>query len=468
MGIPSYFSYILRKHPYIVTKITTADNLYIDSNSIIYDMASTLENTDNFESKLIIRRVCEKIEYYLNLIQPKRVIIAFDGVPPMAKIKQQRERRYKSWILQRMSGVSTSWNTIQITPGTAFMKELDIALHSYFKNYEKKYEYFKLSTSTEEGEGEHKIFSFIRENPDMHKEQNTLVYGLDSDLIVLSLNHLTYGSIKLLREAPAFMLDDRELHVLDVPKLAEGIKEIIGETKLPDYIFMTLLLGNDFMPHFPALNLRTTGFDTLLQTYKESILPQEKLFDGEIQWTVFRKFITALSEKEHSIIIKEYNARNRWRVDTSSEEKKINNTPLLKREKEHFICPIKPGWEKRYYDSLFNQPMIKDICKNYTDMLCWNMNYYTTGCTDWTLKYEYMYPPLLIDLVNHIPETSWRISGSRSITYRSSNFTSKELLYYVLPPHYYYYIPMESSKESVCPTLEWSYCKYIWESHVKF
>jgi 5'-3' exoribonuclease 1 len=338
MGIPSYFSYILRKHPYIVTKITTADNLYIDSNSIIYDMASTI-TSGSFETTLI-RLVCEKIDYYLSLIQPKRVIIAFDGVPPMAKIKQQRERRYKSWIMQKTNGPST-WNTVQITPGTAFMKELDIALHAYFKNYEKKYEYFKLSTSMEEGEGEHKIFSFIRENPELHSDQTTLVYGLDSDLIVLSLNHLAYGSIKLLREAPAFMLDDRELHLLDVPKLADGIKEIIGETKLTDYIFMTLLLGNDFMPHFPALNIRTTGFDTLLQTYTSCVLPHEKLFDGDVKWDVFRKFIQALSEKEETNIIKEYNSRNRWRVDTSSEEKKINNTPLLKREKEHFICPIK-------------------------------------------------------------------------------------------------------------------------------
>jgi 5'-3' exonuclease len=401
--------------------------------------------------------VCEKIDYYLSLIQPKRVIIAFDGVPPMAKIKQQRERRYKSWIMK----TNSSWNTVQITPGTAFMKELDIALHVYFKNYERKYEYFKLSTSMEEGEGEHKIFSFIRENPELHKDQTTFVYGLDSDLIVLSLNHLTYGSIKLLREAPAFMLDDRELHLLDVPRLADGIKEIIGETKLSDYIFMTLLLGNDFMPHFPALNIRTTGFDTLLQTYNECVLPHEKLFDGDVKWEVFRKFIHALSTKEESIIIKEYHSRNRWRVDTSSEEKRINNTPLLKREKEHFICPIKKGWEQRYYDILFNQPSITDMCKNYTDMLSWNMHYYTTGCTDWTIKYNYMYPPLLVDLAQHIPDNS-------TITYKASTFTAKDLLYYVLPPPYYFYIPMEVSRDACFPTLEWSYCKYIWESHVRF
>lgn len=460
MGIPSYFSYIIRKHPYIITKLSTADNLYLDSNSIIYDMAASI-TTGPFESTLI-RLICEKIDFYLSLIKPKRVIIAFDGVPPMAKVKQQRERRYKSWILQKMSVPKTeTWNTLQITPGTAFMNALDVALHLHFKNYATKYEYFQLSTSTEPGEGEHKIFSFIRENPSMHKTEKTLVYGLDSDLIVLSLNHLHYGDIRLLREAPAFMLDDRELHVLDVPKLADGICEILGPTKLPDYIFMTLLLGNDFMPHFPALNIRTTGFDTLLQTYTACILPHEMLFDKTVNWSIFHKFVNALCEKEHSIIIKEYHSRNRWRVDTSSEEKRINNLPLLKREKEHYICPIQKGWEQRYYTSLFTNAIIPDICENYNSMLEWNMNYYTTGCSDWTIQYKYMYPPLLIDLVKHIPAKS-------TITYNSTILTPKELLYYVLPLPYHSFIPNEVSKESVCPTLEWSYCKYVWESHVRF
>ena len=46
MGIPSYFSYLLRKHPYIITSLQSADNLYLDSNSIIYDMVSSMETVD--------------------------------------------------------------------------------------------------------------------------------------------------------------------------------------------------------------------------------------------------------------------------------------------------------------------------------------------------------------------------------------------------------------------------------------
>jgi 5'-3' exonuclease len=75
MGIPSYFSYIIRKHPYIITKLPTqVDNLYLDSNSIIYDIVNAMQPSPHFEETLI-QLVCEKIEYYLTLVQPKRVFI---------------------------------------------------------------------------------------------------------------------------------------------------------------------------------------------------------------------------------------------------------------------------------------------------------------------------------------------------------------------------------------------------------
>lgn len=453
MGIPSYFSYLLRKHPYIITALQQADNLYLDSNSIIYDMVSTMVTVDE---SILIQKVCEKIELYLSLVQPKRVFIAFDGIPPMAKIKQQKDRRFKSWIQQSTTG----WNTIQITPGTSFMNELDAKLHLYFKNHAKRYDSFQLSTSKEYGEGEHKLFEWIRAHPELHQGQKTLIYGLDSDLIILSLHHLQYGEIRLLREAPAFMLQDRELHVLDVPKLAESIREIIGETKLSDYIFMTLFLGNDFMPHFPALNLRTSGFDTLFRTYISTIAKHEHLYDGEIHWPIVHKFIDALAKQEEMIMIKEYHARNRFHVDASTEEKRLQNLPMLQREKEHFICPIKKGWQQRYYDSFFTESK-ETICKEYIDMLAWNMQYYTTGCTNWKMYYSFMYPPLLEDLVQYIPTT-------HTIEPNQERFTERELLLYVLPPIYYHFIKEGVSVKSVMPTLEWSYCRYTWESHVRY
>ena len=448
MGIPSYFSYLLRKYPYLITSIQKADHLYLDSNSIIYDMVSTMKDEGD-----LIQKVCEKIDSYLALIEPKRVFIAFDGIPPMAKVKQQRERRFKGWMTQTPS----AWNTVQITPGTTFMNKLDKGLTHYFRNHSARFESFKLSTSKEAGEGEHKLFEWIRANPDVHKDKKTLIYGLDSDLIVLSLQHLQYGEIRLLREAPAFMLSDRELHVLDIPLLARAIEEVIGKDKLSDYILMTLFLGNDFMPHFPAIQLRTNGFDVLFQTYVSTIAPNEQLFDKEINWPILEKFIQALAHKEESIMTKEYHSRNRYQVDTSTEEKRQLNTPMLKREKEHFICPIKNGWQKRYYDTLLPvEPRLAS--EHYLKMFAWNMKYYTQGCTDWSYAYPYSYPPLLEDLAKQVKPTP-EFSCSKVLS-------EEELLRYVLPGPYHSFIPGKESIEGTIPTLEWSYCRYLWEAHV--
>lgn len=97
MGIPSYFSYILKNHN-VITKLhkhNDAKNIILmDCNSIIYNViyANNITNQDD-----IILKVCEEIKRHIHLIQPTHLcIIAFDGVAPFAKMKQQRDRRYKS------------------------------------------------------------------------------------------------------------------------------------------------------------------------------------------------------------------------------------------------------------------------------------------------------------------------------------------------------------------------------------
>ena len=111
MGIPSYFSYIVKNHRKIIYRLEACfknkkdiDNLYLDSNSIIYDCLNSIEYTNDsqFENELI-NNVCLKLNYYINTIKPMRkTIIAFDGVAPISKLKQQRERRFKTWIRNKV------------------------------------------------------------------------------------------------------------------------------------------------------------------------------------------------------------------------------------------------------------------------------------------------------------------------------------------------------------------------------
>jgi len=453
MGIPSYFAYLLRHHKAIVKRFAgTADNLYLDSNSIVYDAVRTLPYpSPDFDARLI-QAVCEKLQGYLDLVQPKRVFIAFDGVPPMAKMKQQRERRYKS--LMHAEEGPPGWNTVQITPGTHFMHALDQGLRAYFEPIAQKYAFFRLSTSEEPGEGEHKIFEHMRSVS--HVDQTTLVYGLDSDLIILALNHLRFGSIALLREASAFKSKDTGLQVLDVSLLASEIRLRLGPTKLEDYIFLTLFLGNDFMPHFPALNLRTTGFDTLLATYRAHVAPREHLFCDDVNWPIVYRFIAALAAREHGDIVREYKSRDRIVEDTPV------NTPLRRREAEHYINPLDSHWETRYYTALFQserQPVARQASERFLQMLHWNMHYYTSGCPNWSLYYPYMYPPLLTDLMKY---------QFKTVEVSDAPKSAGQLLEFVLPMAYASIARVSYQPVEQTPECHWAFCTFLWESHLLF
>ena len=170
------------------------------------------------------------------MIEPgKTVIIAFDGVAPVAKLEQQRSRRYKSWYQNIMSrsifnkSDPDPWNTAAITPGTIFMSELNKMVFQHFEN-EKSSLKVIVTGSNQPGEGEHKLFDYIRVNPEKHRSETTVIYGLDADLIMLSINHLPIcPNIYLFRETPHFIqtinsdLEPDANYFLDIPELTQTI-----------------------------------------------------------------------------------------------------------------------------------------------------------------------------------------------------------------------------------------------------
>lgn len=452
MGIPSYFAYLMRHHKRILRKFEEQkiDNLYLDSNSIVYDVVRGIpfDVADTSFDEKIIDAVCAKLQEYLDLVKPRKVLVAFDGVPPMAKMKQQRDRRYKSI----MHGDREGWNTVQITPGTKFMKKLDAGVARWADAVKGRYEWFEVSGSNVPGEGEQKIFSRMREVS--HLAEKTLVYGLDSDLIVLALHHLERGEIELLREAPSFgKFQDQGLMVMNVGLLAEQIRGKL-QGKLSDYVLLTLFMGNDFMPHFPSLNLRSNGFDIVVETYRRVVRPRERMFDGKIHWGLLRRFVQALAKRETIDAAREYDRRNK--VQVKPEEV---NTPMLRRELEHNIAPGTEGWEGRYYDVLFpSKPEKNVICEAYAAMLQWNMAYYTTGIPSWKLYYPFLYAPLLVDLTEMKP---CKFSKGRPSAV-------KPFLEYIFPIECGCLAasPVEIVKKT--PIEYWTFATYLWESKLYF
>ena len=135
MGIPSYFSHIIKNYPNVLIKFQKnfiVNNIFLDSNSIIYDCIRDIEynnNNNDYERKLI-NAVCKKIESYIQQIAPNNIVyISFDGVAPVAKLDQQKNRRYKSWFIQQYEQKDKSlWDSTCITPGTEFMNKLNLQI----------------------------------------------------------------------------------------------------------------------------------------------------------------------------------------------------------------------------------------------------------------------------------------------------------------------------------------------------
>ena len=79
MGIPSYFSFIVKNHSNVIRKLSDntihIDNLYLDCNSIIYDAFYRLEATTMTEevSNQIISSVIQIIREYVQLLKPRTV-----------------------------------------------------------------------------------------------------------------------------------------------------------------------------------------------------------------------------------------------------------------------------------------------------------------------------------------------------------------------------------------------------------
>jgi 5'-3' exonuclease len=508
MGIPSYFSYIIQNYSNIIRnydslKTQSFGYLFMDCNSIIYDAFRDIEindphllhNTNSLETELITR-VVSRIHEYVCYIKPTELLyIAFDGVAPFAKMDQQRIRRHKN-----SESTSSSWSTSNITPGTHFMNQLSKKVKKSFMGLETHYRVKNIyvTAADEPGEGEHKMFQYIRDRVKNAKNELCAVYGLDSDLIMLSLFHCSFfKQLFIFRETPAFgkhmfpedvELNDNECHFLDIPLLASRIVHELkckdmDPHRIYDYVFMCFFLGNDFLPHFPSLNIRTNGTDVLLTTYSkmcgnfhEKFLVSKSL---EIEWKNVNKFIYELAKYEQerflgeSTIRKKWGKRN-WKTETDDDLDFLKQSvPVIYRSEELYIEPSQPYWQNRYYNCLFGENVDrKTVCRNYLEGLEWVFRYYTQNCPHWRWRYAFSYPPLLKDLVTYVPRSN--VSFLNSDTTSNKPFASAIQLCYVLPKHQHSllepkYRQLFQSKFHECFTekldYHWAYCRYLWEAH---
>ena len=244
MGIPYYVASLLRTHKHIQKDV---GNLRLDCQVLGLDFNAFIHTYLKPENP--IGSVVVALRNFLRDVAcGKKVLIALDGLVPYAKIVQQRYRRMKK-------PEPALFDKHQISPGTPFMIELEDTLRFCFPDC-------ILSGTDERGEGEHKIFKWLQEM-EPSERQDILIYGMDADLVLISVAQSALGSIKLIRENR-----DSGYSTFDVNALCKVLP-----VDPDDWVHMCIFcFGNDFMPNLAMFSLREDGYSRAVHFIKKDTL----------------------------------------------------------------------------------------------------------------------------------------------------------------------------------------------------
>jgi 5'-3' exonuclease len=301
MGIERLFSTISRAFPAVTLKRNKVPCKYfcIDFNSIVHVVSSELQKeyeiakgrgfaktSQEFSKKVlegVANRLINEILEFADGIE--FLFIATDGVPSKAKMLEQRRRRYSDFILynkrqeifnrhkdnlrkariykdvreysweQDRSLSPEIWNRNMISPGTAFMEQLnEMMLSKEIRNriFQKcpTLKHYVYSSSLENSEGEHKILRFLRSLP-VGSSGPFLIFSPDSDMSVLSLIASSRNSlhdIKIVRHNQ----QKENYDIVDVDILRTEIEKY---GNVEDISILLTVFGNDFLPKIPTFNI---------------------------------------------------------------------------------------------------------------------------------------------------------------------------------------------------------------------
>lgn len=421
MGIPYYFHKLTNEHKNIISnECPKCDRLFLDFNGIIHNTYNRVKNdvhetmdTKQFES-LLIKNVIKYMIFICKHVSPKKLLyICIDGVAPLGKIKQQRTRRYLSnWLKVHTNQTGYQWDSNKISPGTEFMSKLSRELRDYIKYNQEhvKYEII-LSDSLMSGEGEHKIFDYIH----FHENKNNydIIYGLDADLIMLSL--ICNKSNKfLLREPQHFnskSCNDQFL-CLNIQLLKDKLlSHYEKKIDIHSYVFLCFLIGNDFLPNLTFLNIKNNGIDTIMTTYMNIMNGRQIVnLNGndrfDVNYNVLCELFEELCKYEDNNLKMVHDQYYKRKMNFNNERcNKYENYGIYNKNKSMQNVLNYANWRQHYYNILFDNmnsknTIITSCCKNYVEGLNWCMEYYfnKTIISNW--QYNFNYSPTILDLYN--------------------------------------------------------------------
>lgn len=400
------------------------DNLMLDMNGIFHNSAQKIYEYGNFKTRAhntrllgtkinksikpqgikaqiaLFEDVCKTIEHIFKVVQPKKnLVLCVDGPAPLSKQNQQRQRRFRSAMEQEEE---CNFNSNSITPGTKFMDYLTKYIDWYIRkriNEEPKWRKVQIVFSNEKapGEGEHKLINYIRYYGSC--EDSYCIYGLDADLIMLALGtHL--DNFYILRDDMYNL--GKDFFCLDIGNIRDDLANLLRweenkyrfdkVTAINDFIFLCFMVGNDFLPHIPSIEIIEKGIELMIEIYKETCT-----FYGHITTNIsgriyFRNeplgvFLGTVGQHEQSNFEHKLGKKECFFPD-----------PLL----ESCSVQVKGGtWEvdidkykKDYFSTCFPKETDEQkLCHDYLEGMQWVLSYYTRGVPNWKWYFPYHYAP---------------------------------------------------------------------------
>lgn len=518
MGVPGFFAWLLRNKKKLSSKkliIETINSktkyLMLDTNCLLHPcVAHVLEKYKNGEitlnskksirqhlEELIWERIKFSIDDMISRLKPEYLYIAIDGVAPMGKILQQRQRRYKYLFDKKIkltlaenvldnieeldeipeielidkNGIhitSKPVSSIELTPGTDYMERIHNKMKEYLKELTKSEIKCIYSSYHEPGEGEHKILQYIKKN--ISPTDTVVIYGLDADLLFLALSTGETYNLYVMREQQIFnnteldFDDNMDYNYVEIAELHKMISKL--EISTNDFIIICYLVGNDFLPGLLTTDIKKNGldkiltaYDTVKKMYKDKELKSIvtiKIEDNrkkiKINYDFLREIFLNLAWTEKWIWknINRDAIRNRdcdeeelEKIKYKKEEDKIKNLSLFASGTNANIeCldRIEFSSSLEYYnyylgldDLSINKPIVKKMVKDYMTGIEWCINYYLDDCVSWKWGYNFPIAPLISDIITYYPKKI-------QILYSKCELNPIEQLILAIPPDTYKYV----------------------------
>ena len=463
MGIPSYYRKLVGSVGGLLYKTkpgtlvaSGSQWLLMDYNCLIYHVLrdkkrAEYPHEESIERDRWVQRLYDDIvRYTIRVIKgagSENVYIAIDGVVPMAKIRQQRMRRFKSAAV-----ASSGFDTNAITPGTDFMKGLRGALEEMISDNHKIGKWV-LSSADEPGEGEHKLLHHLRSLSATDDKRPFVVYGLDGDLIVLLLWTQALGitgdsSIWLYREDVDNEDSVEEKYCwFSIDRLRDYLRDS-EKVEIKEYCAAMMLLGNDFLPTSLTFKIKDGGHNFLLGWLKTSLERGEHFLDesGQLIMPAWMRLFRQLAAVEERRFLEAI--QKKWRMIPKNPEEE---QPLEWRNEKVFLknpqatadaLELNEDWRSIYAQHILyaapycEESAIDTAVDAYFKSMYWIVDYYTGKAVDNTWCYSWLMPPLWKDIA-----ASKKVYSAPIISEEFIELEPEEQLALVLPEKSWWLIP---------------------------